>query len=450
MKRIGWILLAGVTLLSAVAWDIERINTSEDKTYQDAVIALDAEGYARVVFVQRGDTSIGRELHMASNSSGSWSEKVVFELNDTFVCEYKGVVVDSKGNTFFTFWANFDIYLACDSSGEFETHKLTEYEVGFPSPALALDKDDNVHLVYLRPDGLCYGYIDNQGFHSQLIIDISDIADVYVDFDFVIDKGDTPHVFFPGSDSTLYHAFPSSLCASKWLTEQLSDCHIIYPGVANISAAINNSNNLHVAYHYGDGIRYLTNESGEWEEEIISENSDDYCPCIAVDKKGEVHVIVFAPGSTLWSYYVNKKNGWDAKEQVVSGGWFADGRFFDVDASGYGHFVFDNLYPDLTGDVFYGRSLMPLISVSESPTETEPLVIEVRSGVIYFNLSHTGSIRLVLYDASGRRVRCIASGYYPIGEHQIPFNTSELSSGVYFVRIEAGRQSASVKFVVTK
>lgn len=447
MKRIGLVLLAGVTLLSAVAWDIERINTSEDKTYQDAVIALDAEGYARVVFVQIGDTSIGRELRMASNSSGSWSEKVVFELNDTFVCEYKGVVVDSKGNTFFAFWANFDIYLACDSSGEFETDKLTEYELILFSPSLALDKDDNVHLVYLRPDGLCHGYID-QGFHSQLIIDTSDIADGYIDFDFVIDKGDTPHVFFPGSDNTLYHAFPSSLCASKWLTEQISDCHIAFPGVANISAAINNSNNLHVAYHYGDGIRYLTNESGEWAEEIISENSDDYCPCIAVDENGEVHVIVFTPGSPDWSYYVNKKNGWDAKEPAVSGGRFADGRFFEVDASGYCHLVFVNVFTDLK-DVCYGRSSAPLI-VSESSTETEPLDIEVRSGLIYFNLSHAGPIRLDLYDASGRKVSCLASGNYTAGEHKIPINSGRLASGVYFVRGWIAERSVGAKSVITR
>lgn len=457
MKKVVLAILTIVVALSAVEWDIEQVTTTDDKTNSGAKLTLDAEGFARVFFGQH-DTTRGTfqgDLRVSSNVSGSWVEKVVTVENDSFNCVSECIAVDSKGNTYVAFISAIlgmvsDIYLACDSSGEFELMKLPyDGRLAFDL-ALVVDNEDNIHLIFTEPHdfprtGITYGYLNKQGFHTEIITDSLDLRIGFY-FDLVVDKGNTPHVIYVGSDSTLCHASPSSLYTSGWMIEQISDSPLLYPAVANISAAINNSDHLHVAYRPGDGIRYLTNESGEWREEIISEDSDDYYPCIVVDSKGEVHIMYWG---IVGSYYVNKMNGWEVKEKVPSG-YLEDGRFFDVDASGHGHYVTYNIYEDLTGEVFYVRSMKPLISISESPTETEPLDIEVRSGVIYFNFSHTGSIRLDLYDAVGRHVDQLASGNYPAGEHTLTINTTGLSAGVYFVRGELNGRSASAKFVLTK
>lgn len=60
---------------------------------------------------------------------------------------------------------------------------------------------------------------------------------------------------------------------------------------------------------------------------------------------------------------------------------------------------------------------------------------------IYFELARAGSIRLAIYDPSGRWVRTLVEGSYPAGKHQEVWDGRDaegrlLPSGVYFGRLE--------------
>ena len=57
---------------------------------------------------------------------------------------------------------------------------------------------------------------------------------------------------------------------------------------------------------------------------------------------------------------------------------------------------------------------------------------------ISFALPQARDITLTVYDVLGREVRELVSGRTPAGVHTISFGATDLPSGVYFYRLEAG------------
>lgn len=56
--------------------------------------------------------------------------------------------------------------------------------------------------------------------------------------------------------------------------------------------------------------------------------------------------------------------------------------------------------------------------------------------ILRFDLPAPGRIRLAVYDILGREVAVVLKGAYPAGEHQVRFDGSALSAGVYFYTLE--------------
>ena len=59
-------------------------------------------------------------------------------------------------------------------------------------------------------------------------------------------------------------------------------------------------------------------------------------------------------------------------------------------------------------------------------------------------------VRLVVYDLLGAEVAILADGRYPPGKYAFTFDGSNLSSGVYFYRLTAGRHSAARTMTLLK
>ena len=59
---------------------------------------------------------------------------------------------------------------------------------------------------------------------------------------------------------------------------------------------------------------------------------------------------------------------------------------------------------------------------------------------ISFNLNQSSPVRLQVFDISGRLVRTLIEQQVSAGDHQIQFNASTLSSGMYVYRLEAGNK----------
>jgi hypothetical protein len=59
-------------------------------------------------------------------------------------------------------------------------------------------------------------------------------------------------------------------------------------------------------------------------------------------------------------------------------------------------------------------------------------------------------IRLQLVDILGRVVKEITAGSYEAGTHQVKLDASDLSSGIYFYKLEAGNFVSTKKLVLMK
>jgi len=69
---------------------------------------------------------------------------------------------------------------------------------------------------------------------------------------------------------------------------------------------------------------------------------------------------------------------------------------------------------------------------------------------IQFSLPENSNIRLVLYDILGREVKEIAKGEYKPGSYKVRLDASNLASGVYFYRLEAGKFVGAKKLMLMK
>ena len=69
---------------------------------------------------------------------------------------------------------------------------------------------------------------------------------------------------------------------------------------------------------------------------------------------------------------------------------------------------------------------------------------------IIFRLNETGITKLNVYNILGQKVESLINEELPAGTHQVTFDASKLSSGVYFYRLESGKFSSVRKMMVVK
>ncbi|MBK8552955.1 MAG: T9SS type A sorting domain-containing protein [Ignavibacteria bacterium] len=69
---------------------------------------------------------------------------------------------------------------------------------------------------------------------------------------------------------------------------------------------------------------------------------------------------------------------------------------------------------------------------------------------IKFDLSKSGSVRLVIYDISGKEIFVLYNGYLTAGEKEFAFDGSGFSSGIYFYKLTAGSFSETKKIILNK
>lgn len=69
---------------------------------------------------------------------------------------------------------------------------------------------------------------------------------------------------------------------------------------------------------------------------------------------------------------------------------------------------------------------------------------------IRYGLPEPASVRLVVFDAMGRRVHVLVEEYQAAGWHEVVFDGGNLPSGVYFYRLEAGAFKTSRRMLLIR
>lgn len=70
--------------------------------------------------------------------------------------------------------------------------------------------------------------------------------------------------------------------------------------------------------------------------------------------------------------------------------------------------------------------------------------------VVPYTLSRASDVNINVFDAQGRSVKAIASGKFNEGNNQVEVSTSEMPSGLYFVRLDVNGSSLTKTFSVVK
>lgn len=72
------------------------------------------------------------------------------------------------------------------------------------------------------------------------------------------------------------------------------------------------------------------------------------------------------------------------------------------------------------------------------------------STTIEYDLPEAGHVRIIVYDPLGREIETLVDVEKPAGRHQVVWDASDYSSGVYFYRIEAGDFIETKKMILLK
>jgi hypothetical protein len=70
--------------------------------------------------------------------------------------------------------------------------------------------------------------------------------------------------------------------------------------------------------------------------------------------------------------------------------------------------------------------------------------------VISYQLAVGNQVNLSIHNVTGQRVAILLDKFYPAGFHQVEFDASQLASGIYFYRLQAGKQVVTRKMVLMK
>ena len=69
---------------------------------------------------------------------------------------------------------------------------------------------------------------------------------------------------------------------------------------------------------------------------------------------------------------------------------------------------------------------------------------------IRYSLPTAGNVTLKVFDIIGKEVTTLVNGYQQNGQYTVTFNASNLSSGMYFYRLETGSTTQVKKMVLLK
>ena len=95
---------------------------------------------------------------------------------------------------------------------------------------------------------------------------------------------------------------------------------------------------------------------------------------------------------------------------------------------------------------------VPSVGLSLRPNAPNPFASET---TVSFTLPERGAVELAVYDVAGGRVATIFSGEKTAGAHDVQWDGRDdsgrlVSAGIYFCRIEAGKQSVTRKMLVIR
>jgi len=164
------------------------------------------------------------------------------------------------------------------------------------------------------------------------------------------------------------------------------------------------------------------------------------------DSQNWVNIYRYNYGYDEQGYFTN-----GAYEEWFENSWIpADGYFQFDDPAGYGRFYtttwqLEKVYYGTTTGIAGGSPAVNNYSLSQNyPNPFNPTTS------IEYQVPGNENVTLKVYDILGNEVATLVNEQKPTGAYQVQFNSADLSSGVYFHKLETGNSTSVKKLLLLK
>ncbi len=421
-------------------------------------------------------------LYFTESDGDTWSEP--FKLTDSAEVYSHNIVKNSKGNIFIFYGRFFGEYgesfvLKRENSVWQEPIPIA-YEYGGHSERqeMVIDGNDNIYVFYSNFDGIFWRKYDGQNWSDIDTIDlIPDWGTVTFQSKAVVDRKNNVHLIYKnfGPVPTTYALYYRKYNGSDWSDEEMiSDIKYNSSGPRQYSITVDSRDQPHVVYTlpndaypshililYYTKIDYKTNNWNLPDSITTSENGDVFLPKVKINPIDNLPIVLATIDTNTWGaledyhnfFIYNKNNNWIIEktfdhfplENPINHNFD-----FEFDSQNNINYIFSSW------DLYYqkGDQLTSIINERDNLLDNFNLFAypnPFNSNIkINYNLPINGETTITIFDTLGREIKEILSEYKTKGEHEIIFNSDNLSSGVYLIKLDAGQYSKTKKIVLTK
>ncbi|HEY3295454.1 MAG TPA: T9SS type A sorting domain-containing protein [bacterium] len=191
-------------------------------------------------------------------------------------------------------------------------------------------------------------------------------------------------------------------------------------------------------------------------ERTLDLASDEYFCCMDTTADGSAVLVstsgqtdlriikINSQGTTLWNtiYNQNWMSVCSFVQSTPDGGFLVGGYFMDSS---------DNMY-------------LKLLKFSADPNGVQPGASQPTTPALHpaypnpfnpattlsFSMPITGTVKVKVFDVTGRLVETLLDRHVEAGEHRLSFDGTALASGLYFARLETGTLSQTQKLMLMK
>ena len=286
-------------------------------------LAWDASGVQGVRFV-RGNLE-----------DGTWSSQVTVSGYPT---DQPDIAVDSEGvaHLLFSNYYNYNrkyYYATVDLDNNVENYTevyaFTAVSNTRLEPTIAIDRDDEVHMVFPGNDGTaCLMYVhgkDPSDFSTAENITTNVYSlEFWIQPDLATDHFGNVHLIWRASSSALRYMYRNT--DGTWSTPVTANASVggypVYPKIA-----VDNVGDVHIAWHSISTVGYVNNRSGSFQGMVIPGSASTNHIGLALDRDGNAYLSSYqSSGMIVYVYLIDRDSNFIQSAQVnndspLQGAW---------------------------------------------------------------------------------------------------------------------------------
>lgn len=401
-----------------------------------------------------------------------WAEPEQISAYDTTYSYNPRIAMDSQGYPHVV-WNHRSIFPDADiyyttltDSGWLEPVNLTAETGTAYRPVIGIDSQDNIHVIWSN-----YNAGQTDIFYRKFNgiewspIDTAIITPYYsANIDMQIDSQDNIHIVWRDNAYTAEDIFYSKYDGESWSSpqniSQISALTSDYP-----SLAIDTSDNPHVVWRQSLGgqfseIYYNFFDGDNWNEaeDISNLGIRSYLPELFITNQN-IQVLLFAVESQFGDPFLNymyRINSLWTYPDTINGNYPGGMSAIAIDYHDLIHVCFSTGIGGSSNIAYTNNSQFCSIQTEQSNVSVDKFLLSCypnpfnNSTSISFDLADACYVELLVYDVTGREVAKLVNGFQAAGAYEVAFGGNDLSSGIYFAQMQAGKYNKTVKLFLIK